>query len=599
MMSRQWPTALRLLALVVAVVVGLLWLRRSRRVAPPIPSDVSLATAPPARAATTLHGLMEKRTPSAQIGVHVDLYLPASAARTPPLMVFVEGGRWSMPDEKTVLGASVADAMQRRGIAVAWLTFELGEAYSLLACAADVTAVLRDLAERAETHQFDRSRITLVGYGMGASLAAMIGLDRGEAGDAAADAARDGGARLVQRVVGIRGTYDYSDASLANNPDQALFLATATTAEARVAASPVARVRADAPAFMLLGASDDGAEWAMRAHAFMRALERAGSRDVQLYLAPSRDARSILSWGGEGNEVAELVSSFVASGPTPLPIDGPWGAKQRWTSTPPLDHQAFWADEELVVTRPIDARFNEALALVLQGVTYELHVLPGKEYRAVPLGAYLDARAPGEIGRGEHLVVTNIRGEQLHLTRADLQRHAPLLVIGIDDERNLYRLFTSYRLKREYSWRAGDAPAPPTMIRPTGPFLFFPGGVPVHLANTTLAPYGLTPSSFRFVEKDPLASVRGLKKELREALAGREGCLKCHTLRGEGARSHHVRAVDGAPHGGFALPLEEYAPDVLHRFLFDQEAVAESFGVGPLKIAEPTAKAIEELVAKK
>jgi hypothetical protein len=286
--------------------------------------------------------------------------------------------------------------------------------------------------------------------------------------------------------------------------------------------------------------------------------------------------------------------------------------KQRWTSTPPLEHEAFWRDEKLVVTRPVDARFKEAMAPVFQGVSYELHVLPGREYKAIPLAAYLASRAeraeraeagdggPADpaTGRGEHLIITNIRGEQLYLTRADLAQHEPVIVIGVDDERNLYRLFTWYRLKREYSWKPGEGASPPTMIRPTGPFLFFPRGAPQHLANTTVAPYGLTPSSFRFVEKDPLASVRHLPAALRESLIGREGCLKCHALRGEGARSHHVRALDGQPHGGFALPLEEYPPGVLHRFLFDQESVAEGFGVGPLAVAPPTAQAIEQLVVR-
>jgi hypothetical protein len=233
---------------------------------------------------------------------------------------------------------------------------------------------------------------------------------------------------------------------------------------------------------------------------------------------------------------------------------------------------------------------------------YELHALAGKEYKAIPLGAYLASRARDgeeELSRGDHLVVTNIRGEQLHLTRADIERHAPVLVIGIDDERNLYRLFTWYRLEREYSWKPGDAPSPPTMIRPAGPFLFFPRGAPEHLRNATLAPYGLTPASFRFVEQDPLAPFRGLNKELREALIGREGCLTCHTLRGTGARSHHVRAIDGKPHGGFALALEDYPSEVLHRFLFEQDTVATSFGVGPLHIEEHTANAIEALVRPK
>lgn len=583
MTSARWPTTLRLLALLLVVVLGVLWIRRARSVAP---SPFVPVTVEPARAATTVHGLVEKTTDAGAVGLHVDLYLPASAgaAKPPPLLVFAEGGHWSTPDDKMLLGASVADTMQRQGIAVAWLRFELGPTYSLAAAATDVTALLRDLASRADTHHYDRGRVTLAGHGLGASMAAMIALDPAQT--------------VVKRVIAMRGTYDFSDAALQGNPDQSLLAAVAPTAEERVALSPMARARADAPPFLLLGASDDGAEWAARAHAFMRALERAGSQNVQLYMAPNRDPRSIANFAGKGNDVGELVASFVTSGPTPQPIDGPWGAKQRWTSAPPLDNEAFWADDARIVTRPIDARFHEAMALVFQGVTYELHVLPGKEYKAIPLRAYFDARSPDELGRGEHLVITNIRGEQTYLTRADLAQHEPVIVIGVDDERNLYRLFTWYRLKREYSWKPGDAPSPPTMIRPTGPFLFFPGGAPARLRTATLAPYGLTTTSFRFTEKDPLAAARASRPVLREALIGREGCLTCHALRGEGARAHHVRAADGKPHGGFALPLEEYPPDVLHRFLFEQKTVAEGFGVGPLEVSEPVAHAIEDLVAR-
>jgi acetyl esterase/lipase len=583
MLPRRWPTAMRVLLLLLALGLGLLWLRRSRVVA--TPPFVPITPVVSARVATTLHGLLEKKTPSGQVGVRVDLYLPASAARPPPLMVFMEGGRWSTPDDKTMLGAAVADAMQRRGIAVAWLRFELAGAYTLRACASDVAAVVRELAARAGDHRYDGSRVTLVGNGLGASMAATIALEPGPS--------------VVSRVVAVRGTYDYAEAALEGNPDASLVRAAAVDADERVAASPLAKVRAGAPPFLLLGASDDGADWAARAHAFMRSLERAGSRDVQFYMADGRDPRSVLDWAGEGNELGELVASFVTSGPTPQPIDGPFGAKQRWTTAPPLDHQAFWADESLVVRRPVDGPFNEAMARVFQGVMYELNVLAGKQYAAIPLEGYLRARAEhDDLGRGEHLIITNIRGEQQYLTRADLKRHAPVIVIGIDDEKNLYRLFTWYRLKREYSWKPGDAETPPTMIRPTGAFLLFPAGTPAHLRDATLAPFGLTPEGFRFVEKDPLARARGLGVAVQGALVGSEGCLRCHSLGGEGARAHHVRALDGKAHGGFALPLEEYPPDVLHRFLFEQEAVAESFGVGPLKVGETAARALEQAVAR-
>jgi hypothetical protein len=181
------------------------------------------------------------------------------------------------------------------------------------------------------------------------------------------------------------------------------------------------------------------------------------------------------------------------------------------------------------------------------------------------------------------------------MSRDDLAKHAPLLVIGIDDEKNLHRIFTSYRLKRRTTWKP-DEGAMPTMIRPVGPFIVFPNGAPSHLTDTTLATFALTPESFRFTKDDPWRVARVLAPELQAALTGGDGCMKCHVFRGAGAHAHHVRASDGKAHGGFALPLDEYPREVLHRFLFDQERVAASFGVEPLRVAPATAKAIEDAV---
>ena len=74
-------------------------------------------------------------------------------------------------------------------------------------------------------------------------------------------------------------------------------------------------------------------------------------------------------------------------------------------------------------------------------------------------------------------------------------------------------------------------------------------------------------------------------------------CLTCHSFRSAGARSFHVRAEDAKPHGGCALPLEEYPADVWRRFLYDQKAVAETIGVNPLVVPEPAATLLHNLVA--
>lgn len=274
----------------------------------------------------------------------------------------------------------------------------------------------------------------------------------------------------------------------------------------------------------------------------------------------------------------------------------PEDPEQHWKTSPPLEHEAFWKNEALIVTSPTNGRIQVALLPVFLDKTsaQPIAALPARDYKAIPLDAYLASRPEAEVGTGEHLVITNMRGERLYLTRAELLERKPVLVIGLDDERNLYRLASAYQLKRAYSWRPET---PPAMIRPVGPFLFFPEGAPPDLND--LAAFGLTPRSFRFVKDDPLAVVLGLSPELRDTLAGRDGCLHCHSFRGAGARASHVRASDGKPDGGIALPLDQYTPDVLRRFLFEQEAVAASFGVDALPLPAPAATALYELVTRK
>ena len=136
------------------------------------------------------------------------------------------------------------------------------------------------------------------------------------------------------------------------------------------------------------------------------------------------------------------------------------------------------------------------------------------------------------------------------------------------------------------------------MIRPLGAFLHFRTPPPAELQNHTTAIFGLDATSFRWVESDPLAPLRSLTGGLREAVIGQQGCVTCHELRGVGARSHHTQALDGKPHGAFALPLEDYPTDVLRRFLFEQDAVARSFGAMPLRLEKAVATQLFDLVTR-
>lgn len=224
---------------------------------------------------------------------------------------------------------------------------------------------------------------------------------------------------------------------------------------------------------------------------------------------------------------------------------------------------------------------------------FELLEWPLETFHAIGLLDFLDALPPERVGRGRHLVITNVRGEKQFWTREQIAPYEPVIVVGLDDERNLFRLGVFYRAHREYSWK--DGPQPPMMARPLGAFIHFMKEPPREIALQA-SHFALTEDSFRLVATDPLAALKDLRRDLHDTVTFRNGCVYCHSLRGVGARSHHVTAETGAPHGGFALPLESYPPEVWKAFLFDQTAVARTIGASPNPVADGVRQPLYDLV---
>ncbi|MFT3771088.1 MAG: GDSL-type esterase/lipase family protein [Minicystis sp.] len=531
--------------------------------------------------ATVTYAWMKRRGPHGP-NVSVDLYAPPQAKKRGPLVVLLQGNEPSQPDERLAFAANVGDSLQRNGITAATVSFNIHKDYTLRACAADVAGVLRQVTDAQSP-----TRLILVGRGLGAWMASLLALDRRLLEGAGMDPKR------IDGVVVLRGTYDLGEEALEGHPDAA-FLADAV--EDRRESSPITYARSDSPPFLMLFGADDEAGWARNARPFARALQNAGARDVDYFMVPKRDAHSILHWGGRGNEVGDLVLTFVASGPKDFPIDNPFGVIRRWGARPPLDLSDLRKDPRAITTYPVDTALRETMMNFFGEEKFALYPFPGKTYQAIDLLGYLDQRPKSEVGEGDWLVVSNLRGEQQYFSREVLKKTQPVIVVGLDDEDNLYRLFTFYRMKRAYSWIESDERMP-VMIRPLGAFLHFRTPPPAELRNKTYAPFGLDAASFHWVKSDPLAPLRSLTGGVREALIGEQGCLTCHNFRGVGARAHHALALDGKPYGAFGLPLEEYPSDVLQRFLFEQDAVARSFGVRPLRVEKTVAGQIFEMVS--
>ena len=70
-----------------------------------------------------------------------------------------------------------------------------------------------------------------------------------------------------------------------------------------------------------------------------------------------------------------------------------------------------------------------------------------KRYQAIDLLAWLDRHADS-VGSGPYLVLTNARGEQVSWALDSLRPWKPQLVIGVDEERELFRLVDFYHTDR-------------------------------------------------------------------------------------------------------------------------------------------------------
>ena len=524
------------------------------RPALPGPSATSSSTpvaAPPR--ASVIHDVITRED------VHVDLHLPFPGDKPAPWLVLAHERGWPAPDDKERAGAGIADALQRRGVAVAVVSFGISDSHPFPGQVEVVGQVIKELASRASEYGIVAAPV-LAGEELGASLVTQLALDPRFGFEPA----------KLRGVIAMNGVYEQPKA------------------------------RADAPPFMVVSAHGDSPASAQSSRALVRALERVGAKKVHGYHASSRDAHSLTNLSGEHNDVGDLVAAFVRGEPTAGGAESAWALSDMWSATAPISSEPFWKEERLVVRRPIDARFRAMLRGVYGEMIRDLDPWPLATYDAIDLADYL--RAHPELGSGDWVEMTNARGEKVVLRRSEIDRNKPVIVIGIDDDRNLFRMFVTYNVHRSYSWKPETEPRP-LMVRHIGAFLYLPraesgesSASPFRVA--TLANMALTTASFRVTTKDPLAVARAVPKLLGATLTNEQGCLQCHSLRGDGARAHHLRAADGKVAEAHGLPLEEYPRDVLRRFLFEQEAVSKSFGVSPLIVSETAANQLLVAVSR-
>lgn len=516
----------------------------------------------------------------------LDIYLPAKSSRKPPLIAFVPGdGLWSMPDDSSGVGASFARAFTAEGVAVALIRYRRAPPARFPDNVEDVARAVAFLQRAAGQYGYDPNKLFLMGHSAGAHLASLAALDE--------NYLRAAGARPPAGVIAVSGIYDLTDSGpLARRKKEILHPIFGADERDLRAASPVVHAR-PGPPFLILSAEDDYAGFQPDARRFAAALRAAGQSEVQEIIVPGADHSTIMNFSHARHPARELLLEFTGAGKASPMISVLARARRVWQE-PPYSTEPFWRYKDLIESHPVDERFRAALKKIYEYTAFELKSYLMHEFHAMDLGKFLEREGADKVGRGDFLTLVNVRGEKTFWRLRELQAYQPVIVVGVDDERNLFRLTVFYQNKLEYSWKSDT---PYMMARSVGAFIYFLKPPPAELQPPTASMYALTMQGFRLSEEDPLAMMADLPRDIYQVMHHRNACFSCHSFRGTGVRAGHVRARNGEPAGGYAIALEDYPPQALRRFLFEQEKSAAIMGVRPNAVTVTAARQLHELVA--
>ncbi|MCX5414634.1 alpha/beta hydrolase [Streptomyces sp. NBC_00059] len=229
--------------------------------APPDPATLALPpVATPEPGVELLRGAVYA-VPDGSRPLELDLWRPAGADGPVPVIVFVHGGGWRTgrrddmgPRFRTWRPGPFARLVQA-GFAVACVDYRLSGEAHFPAQRDDLAAALSWLRVRADELAVDRSRIVLWGESAGAHLAALAALTSAEDGAVRGCVCWYGPSDLGALAEDHGGRFDAGDPT--TREARLLGAAPAADEELARAASPVAHVSADSPAFLLLHGTDD------------------------------------------------------------------------------------------------------------------------------------------------------------------------------------------------------------------------------------------------------------------------------------------------------------------------------------------------------
>lgn len=251
-------------------------------------------------------------------------------------------------------------------------------------------------------------------------------------------------------------------------------------------------------------------------------------------------------------------------------------AESRW-QTPLFDNEDYFAVEEAVREYAVDLDLQRILNAFFHHEPYQLKQWPLNTYKSFDLLTYRSLLPVDEQGR--YVIFANRKGHRFYLDLDRYGRYLPELVIGVDDELNLYRMFTFYKTKQFYSWEP-DGPDEDTLyVQSLGAFIHFRKPLPRQYELPYLQYSTILFDSIAFTDVDPFAGIQNLTHQAYRVLT--QNCIPCHSVDGIGGAAYHMDAQSGEPQPGFARPLRTYSKEIYQNFFYNQTATAALIGVNP------------------
>lgn len=209
-------------------------------------------------------------------GLKLDLFFPRTRDAGPwPLIVVVHGGGWSEGDKQGF------DLPQARGkYLVASINYRLFPAFRFPVMIEDVKLAIRYLRTHAAAYNLDPRRIAILGHSAGGHLAALAALAGPEAGWDVGDHLDQSSA--VKAAVVLSGPSDLARTFRNQWADANRF--SVFGEEQWGAASPLQKVRTDAPPFLIVHGEADTVVEVDHARDLHKALSGAGAQSDLLVL---------------------------------------------------------------------------------------------------------------------------------------------------------------------------------------------------------------------------------------------------------------------------------------------------------------------------